>query len=360
MFGRSNSQETVVDGTEMTTTTEKLPRKPIYLDTRTLTSHIFFGPYVWLPIIATLVWLANLLTLMALWARAGKPQYKPDEGSKIVYISDVAAVHKTFFIVMNAILAFFYISTMFAERWLRGVDRIPGDLRKREEFFDGTAILFSVVAMAGLLLLSVEDAFNHSTHHYIGVGIFVVGTAVSAAFQSGEVWSLRHGHPDRAHLLRNSVFKLVVVFVAIVLAIAFIVTLWLSNSSKHGCNVDPLNSYCDYYSNVSGALEWAVAFVLVFYYFSLIMDLWPAGKSSPRYMRRLARWQENHAPHSEHDFIGRRAFNFDGSEEIWRGQDGHALPPDAPVVNGGVVYENSEAGRQSTTQNSEAGLMRQV
>ncbi len=90
------------------------------------------------------------------------------------------------------------------------------------------------------------------------------------------------------------------------------------------------------------------------------MDLWPAGKSSPRYMRRLAKWQEKHAPHQEHDFTGRRAFGFEGSEGVWRGEDGHTLPLDAPVRNGGVVYDNSETGRPSTTQNSEAGLMRQV
>ena len=36
--------------------------------------------------------------------------------------------------------------------------------------------------------------------------------------------------------------------------------------------------------------------MLVFYFFTLIADLWPAGKSSSRYMRRLARWQEKNEP----------------------------------------------------------------
>lgn len=46
--------------------------------------------------------------------------------------------------------------------------------------------------------------------------------------------------------------------------------------------------------------------MLVFYFLTLVMDLWPAGKSSPRYMRRLAKWQEKHGEGD--DFTGRRAF----------------------------------------------------
>lgn len=62
-------------------------------------------------------------------------------------------------------------------------------------------------------------------------------------------------------------------------------------------------------------MEWTVAFILVFYFFTLVLDLWPAGKSSPRYMRRLAKWQ---AAHGEgQDFTGRHAFN--EYPERWQG-----------------------------------------
>lgn len=93
----------------------------------------------------------------------------------------------------------------------------------------------------------------------------------------------------------------------------------------------------------------------------------PAGKTSPRYMRRLAQWQEKHAPpHAEHDFTGRRVFSMQGSGQLWRGPDGNALPPDAPVANNPVVDDRghsiigSESGRPSIAQNSESGLVREV
>lgn len=74
---------------------EKLPRKPLYLSTRTLTSHVFFGAHIWIPMAAAFVWLATLLALLGLWVRDGKPQYQADEGSVVVYISDVAGASRS-------------------------------------------------------------------------------------------------------------------------------------------------------------------------------------------------------------------------------------------------------------------------
>ena len=56
-----------------------------------------FGPYVWFPILATLVWLGGILAMLLLWVTAGKPRYRGDEAA-VVYISDVGAVHKKLFI----------------------------------------------------------------------------------------------------------------------------------------------------------------------------------------------------------------------------------------------------------------------
>lgn len=71
---------------------------------------------------------------------------------------------------------------------------------------------------------------------------------------------------------------------------------------------------CNRVTSVAAAFEWSVAFILVFFFFTLVADLWPAGKSSPRYMRRLARWQESHGEGD--DFTGRRAF--DEHPERWQ------------------------------------------
>jgi hypothetical protein len=136
---------------------------------------------MYLPLIATLVWLGGLLALIGLWAAAGKPRYKGDEASVVsrrstelalidqVFISDVGAAHKTLFICICCITSAFYISSLFAERWLRHVDRLPTDLRRREKVFgafgaawngvltgvDWLAIFFCIVGSAGLILLSI-------------------------------------------------------------------------------------------------------------------------------------------------------------------------------------------------------------
>lgn len=72
---------------------------------------------------------------------------------------------------------------------------------------------------------------------------------------------------------------------------------------------------CSTITGAAGALEWTVAFILIFYLFTLVLDLWPAGKSSPRYMRRLAKWQAKHG--EGQDFTGRGAF--EEYPERWQG-----------------------------------------
>jgi hypothetical protein len=96
------------------------------------------------------------------------------------------------------------------------------------------------------------NAFDHSTIHWSMALVFIVGVALSAIFQTGELvrddddddddddrrtrriggslgslsvlttqWSLHKDHPDRKSLLRNSVYKWIIVVVAVACAIAF-------------------------------------------------------------------------------------------------------------------------------------------
>ena len=93
--------------------------------------------------------------------------------------------------------------------------------------------------------------------------------------------------------------------VAIACAIAFGITYGLCGGDPYATS-KYTEGQCDRITSSAAALEWAVAFILVIYFFTLAADLWPAGKSSPRYMRRLARWQEGHVEGD--DFTGRKAF----------------------------------------------------
>jgi len=278
--------------------------KPVYLRPRNITSHLFFGPYVFFPLLSAATWLGGIIALLVLWVRAGKPRYQPDEAT-VVFISDVGADHHKLFMGICITTAGFYVMALFAERWLRHIDRLPTDLRKREKVFDWLAIFFGCIGALGLIFLSIFDAFDYSTVHWSMTVVFVLGVAISAIFQSSEIWSLHKDHPDRRSLKRNAIIKLVVVTIAIAVAISFAVTY----SRCYG-NATPTNGhtaqYCNRLTSAAAILEWAVSFILTFYFLTLAADLWPAGKSSPRYMRRLAKWQERNG--EGHDFTGRGAF----------------------------------------------------
>ncbi|KAL7423744.1 hypothetical protein Q5752_001326 [Cryptotrichosporon argae] len=279
-------------------------RLPYYLNTRTLGSHLFYGPYIYFPLIAGLTWLGGILALLAIWVKQGKPRYQSDEAT-VVFISDVGAANQTLFICICSVTAAFYILSLLAERWLRHIDRLPTDIRVREKVFDWIAIAFAVVGSAALILLSVCDAFDYSTIHWISTCVFVLCVAFSAIFQTGEIWSLHKDHPDRPSLLRNSILKLFVVTIAIALAVGFAVCYGICDGNATATKGHSAAT-CNRVTSAAAALEWSVAFWLFFYFLTLVADLWPAGKSSPRYMRRLARWQERHGEGD--DFTGRRAF----------------------------------------------------
>lgn len=117
-------------------------------------------------------------------------------------------------------------------------------------------------------------------------------------------------------MLRNALFKLLVVVVAICLAVSlspsplhsprsvcgFADKLWVIWQVAFGvlysrCTGDynfdnGANSRCNKIKSAAGVLEWVIAVVFDVYLWTLVLDLWPASKSSPRYLRRLERWEQ--------------------------------------------------------------------
>ena len=107
-------------------------------------------------------------------------------------------------------------------------------------------------------------AFEHGTFHWSMALVFIAFTALCAIFQSAEIvrlppprfiakkvgrvadkqWSLHKDHPDRRHLLRNSVVKLVVITFAVAGAISFGVTYGIV-SGPHPSNYCILQDYTD-------------------------------------------------------------------------------------------------------------------
>ena len=111
------------------------------------------------------------------------------------------------------------------ERYLRRVRSIPGNVQSSSHAtkLDISSIVFAVLGGLCLMLLSIFDAFNHSTAHFTLTAVFVICIAISTVLQTQEVRILERTHLDRAHLRRNAIMKLIIVSLAIAGAIVFAV-----------------------------------------------------------------------------------------------------------------------------------------
>lgn len=231
-----------------------------------------YGGYIHIAVVATLVWLANLIGLLLLWTvnhNTPISQYDPAEPG-VLFISSVGAVHKKFFIGMNAATWFMYTLCLFCERWLRHVDRIPGTVRSRERTFDILALCFAFIAGGALTFLGIFDSKHHGQAHWSLTVVFIVCVVLSAIFQTAEVHALAKDHPMRNHLKRNKWIKLFVVVWAVIGAIIFGIT------------------YSQDMRSVAAIFEWIIAFVFDIYLATFVLDLWPAAKTSPRQQRRMS------------------------------------------------------------------------
>ena len=126
-------------------------------------------------------------------------------------MSDTFAFSKTLVIIMSSIVAALFILSLFLERWLRHVDRIPGTIHSKQRTYDIVAIILGIIGAAGLVVLSVFDDQNHATVHCaspcvsrhgadragIAAIVFIVFVALSALFQLLEVSSLSQVRPTR-------------------------------------------------------------------------------------------------------------------------------------------------------------------
>ena len=181
------------------------------------------------------------------------------------------------------------------------MDRIPEALRRREVAFGWITIAFGIIGSAGLITLGIMDDVNHGTVHWSMTVVFVVGIAISAVSQTCEVSCLAFDHPDRAHLRRNSVLKLIIVGLAVACAITFG---GLQGSCRGDINSrDHPERPCYNITSAAASFEWITAFMVVFYFLTLALDLWPAAKTSPRFLRKAAAWEADHLSKAESHLI---------------------------------------------------------
>jgi len=330
---------------------------------------ITYGDYVWFPVICALSWFGMVLGLLLWWLLPNNGERYVPSDADIVFLSDVGAAHQWLFILGCTLTAVFYVATLVLERWLRHVDRIPSGFRSREKILDILTIICGAIGGIALIVLSCFKDTVHPTVHWICTVIFVLFVAFSCVFQTWEFFALQEDHPDRNHLRRNSIIKVIVLTAAICVAIAFAALYAVC----HGNGGNEATARCDKITSAAAVCEWTVSFLLAIYFATFVLDLWPAAKTSPRYLRRQ---QEKHASDGEKGLVApAAAFSRQASDtpvssvanierpteaersDYYASHPEHYQQDPAPVHNpSGIAYQNPQyaapASAYPSTQHS--------
>ncbi|PWN24747.1 hypothetical protein BDZ90DRAFT_214552, partial [Jaminaea rosea] len=225
-----------------------------------------------LPVITTAVWLVDIIGLLVLWSRDGFPQYVESDAS-FVFISDVGAVHNTWFIIFSVLTGVFFIATMATERYLRSTRRIPGSIKKRQTIYDIFCVFFAVL---GALFLGLLSGFNDQDYpqiHWSCALLFIVCTGLAVLFQILELFSLAHHQPNSIrHLKWAAVFKATLLIAAFVVLVVFV---GLYAECRGDAPTFATNTHCDHVVSGAAACEWICGFLLTFFWASMTVDLWP-------------------------------------------------------------------------------------
>ncbi|CAF1593075.1 unnamed protein product [Adineta ricciae] len=201
--------------------------------------------------LASLAWLATVITLFGLWgAEDDFTRYESDDG-EVPYISSVGARHKTVFIVGAALTGVFFVLTLIFTRLCFDAQT----KRRSKRWISLISLICGIIAAISLLLLSIFDSVNHSTLHFVFTGLFTAFTLLSAIFST--IYRFSRNEVNLAVYLR-------VLFISIVfpLAICFIVFSLINRPA----NQTQLLS-------VAAAFEWTIAILFIIYLALFALDL---------------------------------------------------------------------------------------
>ncbi|KAL2888315.1 tyrosine kinase protein [Ceratocystis lukuohia] len=209
-----------------------------------------------------------------------------NEHQSIAYISDIGALTlKPLFIAGCAVTSVFFAVSFIATRWLRHRGRLLPNVTMFQRTLMYLNIFSVIVGTAGLIFLSIFDAYRHSGVHNACLVLFLLGFIASAIFACWEFRSLRHYYVDEPHLEASFYTKLAFIIFEGSLAIVF------------GILVKT------HHRDAAAVVEWILAFIFSFYVFSYVMDLWPAVHTKKPEMRyhkpqRLAVGSSGGSPHT--------------------------------------------------------------
>lgn len=253
---------------------------------------MWYLSYWFLPLFASLVWLAMLLGMLLTWVVDGKPHLEAMGANQTVpYISDIGATSwgKPLFIAMGTITVVIFDLGFIAERWLRHTGRLTHNTSNFQKFLSVVSILAAIVGAVGLICLTIFDTLNHHTLHDTFLVVFIAGYVVSAIFICWEYQRLGVAHRQVRILAYSFWIKLAFIIVEVALAIGFGVT-------------EYRRSY-----NTSGILEWIVALVYFFYVLSFFIDFVPAVHTKHHQSRETSEMAMVNDAESGHHFASDNA-----------------------------------------------------
>ncbi|KAJ3052035.1 hypothetical protein HK097_006967 [Rhizophlyctis rosea] len=240
----------------------------------------------WVPLVSALAWFATVLALLIIWLATGQPKYRGNEPD-LIYISNVGAAYQWLFILGAVVTSLFFILTLILDRHLRYRDRLPSSKRTRARVDAILAIIFGTTASACLILLTIYDAWDHSTIHWALTLGFMASLVLSAIFTVLQSRWLRKDHPDVKDLKRNFIVKMLVVLLSIALALTMLGFMWVCSplgpeapEGEAAAESYQNSPTCNHRRSISAGCEWAVAFLTAVYIATFIVDLVPAHQGS--------------------------------------------------------------------------------
>ncbi|EEB09052.1 plasma membrane protein [Schizosaccharomyces japonicus yFS275] len=230
--------------------------------------------YFAMPLITTLMWTIGLIVLLCLW-RVQDRWHTPGEPDP-VYISDMGAYTKGFFVPMCAVTGGFFLITMFVIRFARHRRLLYPDRYIAEPVLGYTSIFFAACACSCLIGLAVRDDVHHDDQHWKFTVAFIVTMFVSAAANVMEWFIMLHFFSYSRYICWTTWTKLVVLVLGIICAICF-----GGLKSRHRSR--------------AARFEWTTAFFLSLFYACLCADLSPTCKPGrfPNYKLQSAYKQRN-------------------------------------------------------------------
>lgn len=118
----------------------------------------------------------TLSTMLIFWEAQGRPRYRwMGKHQTFPYISDVGATHqmKPVFIAGSVITVVLFDIAFIMERQLRKRGRLARYTSRTQVWLDRSAILFSLVGAAGLILLTIFDTKRYHTYHDVFLLVFM-------------------------------------------------------------------------------------------------------------------------------------------------------------------------------------------